>query len=87
MATNAKPLAIKMSPHPQRKSLSLVVKLPARAKLWLKALPGEIIRRDAPQKDYKEPGKSSGKPSVRSEGNTSTKCGCSVTPCKCGDVS
>ena len=50
MATNAKPLATKMSPHPQRKSLSLVVRLHARAKLQLKALPGEIIRGDAPRK-------------------------------------
>ena len=87
MATNAKPLATKMPPHPQRKSLSLVARLLARAKLQLKALPGEIIRKDAPQKDYWEYGKSSGKPSARPEGITSTKCGCNVTPCKCGDIS
>ena len=48
---------------PQRKSLSLVVKLPIRAKLWLKAPPEEIIRGDTPKKDYGESGKSSGKPS------------------------
>ena len=66
MATNTKPLATKMPPHPQRKSLSLVARLPTRAKLQLKALPGEIIRGDAPKKDYKESGKSSGKTSAKS---------------------
>ena len=40
----------KMPSHPQRKSLSLVARLPTRAKLQLKALPGEKIRGDPPRK-------------------------------------
>ena len=44
-----------------------------------KAAAINIIRGDAPQKDYRESGKSSSKPSARPEGITSPKCSHNVT--------